>query len=185
MTLEDEQRPFSLPINVRTLPKRGRAVKFEANAEEATAIAAENDLVSVEAFSATATVQPWKGQGVAVTGRVQASVTQPCAVTAEPVSDVVDEEVDMIFVPQDSKLAKPRLNEEGEWVLSVDGDDPPETFLGDSIDLATVWLEHFTLGLDPFLRADGATFDSAVEDTTQRERSPFAALAALKNGQSS
>ncbi|MEL6504386.1 MAG: DUF177 domain-containing protein [Pseudomonadota bacterium] len=183
--MEDEQRPFTLPINVRTLPKRGRVVNFEANADQAAAIATENDLVSVEAFTATATVQPWKGQGVAVTGRVQASVTQPCAVSAEAVADTVDEEVDMIFVPQDSKLAKPRLNEEGEWVLSVEGDDPPETFVGDSIDLATVWLEHFTLGLDPFLRAPGASFDSAPEQAEQDKESPFAALAALKNGQSS
>ncbi|MEM9734524.1 MAG: DUF177 domain-containing protein [Pseudomonadota bacterium] len=179
----EEERPFTLPINVRTLPKRGRVVNFEANADEAAAIAAENDLVSVEAFSATATVQPWKGQGVAVTGRVRASVTQPCAVTGEPVNDDIEEEVEMIFVPQDSKLAKPRLNEEGEWVLSVEGDDPPETFVGDSIDLATIWLEHFTLGLDPFLRAEGARFEPGPEDLDDADESPFAALAALKTSQ--
>lgn len=179
--MEDEPRPFTLLINARTLPKRGRVVNFTAKPEQAAAIAVENDLVSVEIFTATATIQPWKGQGVSVTGRVQASITQPCAVTAEPVSDRVDEKVDMIYVPLDSKLAKPRLNEEGEWVLSVEGDDPPETFVGDSIDLAEVWLEHFTLGIDPYLRAEGADFQSAAADEPETAPSPFAALAALKD----
>ena len=64
-------------------------------------------------------------------------------------------------------------------ILDPMGDDIPDTFIGDSLDLAGPWLETFALGIDPFARIDGAEFSN--ENIDSERESPFAALAALKS----
>jgi len=177
MTSEDE-RPFAFPVKVRSLPSKGRLVTFEADADVAARIAEENDLNSIKSFICTAHVSPWRGDGVSVSGKVSAALAQACAISGEPLETSVSEEFDMIFVPQTSKLAKPRLSGENEWILDPEGDDVPDTFVGDTIDLAEPWLENFVLGLDPFARIDGA--EVAFEVSEDTAESPFAALARLK-----
>lgn len=171
--------PFEYAVNVRTLPRSGREERYEADETARAALAAANGLEEVRAFRADAKLMPWKKGGVQVKGRVRADVVQPCAATGEPLAASVDEEVDMLFVPAGSPLAKPRTDPDGELVFDPLGEDLPEPFEGDSIDLAALWCEFFTLGLDPNLRTEGATFES-VEEDAQKEPSPFAVLASLK-----
>ena len=171
--------PFSRPVNVRTLPKKGRRESFEANATEASAIAELYDLHAVETFTCRAEIAPWKGRGVRVRGRVDATTVQPCAITTDPLRRSISETFEALYVPEGSRLARPDALVDGELVLSAEGDDPPETFTGDSLDLAEIWLEHFALGLDPFARIEGATLDAEPLDAEENP-SPFAALAALK-----
>ncbi|MEE9314836.1 MAG: DUF177 domain-containing protein [Rhizobiaceae bacterium] len=178
----DEVAPFEFAANIRTLSKKGQHVKYSAPEDAREAIATTYELVSVESFEAKALLAPWKRDGVQVTGHIKANITQPCAISSEPLTAVVDETVEMFFVPDGSKLAKPRTNEEGEWVFDVEGNELPETFVGDSIDVAAVWLEYFSLGIDLFARKNGAAFEP-VEDGVEggdKPDSPFAALAGLK-----
>ena len=177
MTIDDEL-PFSQPVRVRGLPSRGLYLTYEADDEVAERIARENDLISVADFIATARVKPWQRDGVRVSGKVSAKLVQPCAVTGEPLETSLDEPFEITFVPEDSRLAKPRRSEDSEWILDPEGDDVPDTFNGDTIDLAGLWLETFVLGLDPFARIDGAELPEAATNTVQD--SPFAALEQLK-----
>ncbi|MEL6750944.1 MAG: DUF177 domain-containing protein [Pseudomonadota bacterium] len=171
--------PFTQPVNVRTLPKKGRREAFSASTDEATAIAMLYDLDAVETFVCRAEIAPWKGRGVRVRGTVEASIVQPCAITAEPLHRKVNEEFEALYVPEGSRLARPDALVNGELVLDAEGADPPEVFTGDSLDMAEIWLEHFALGLDPFARADDAELE-APEPPTDDAPNPFAALAALK-----
>ena len=177
MTADDE-RPFSFPVKVRSLPSKGRTVTFEADSDVAVRIAEENHLLLVKNFIATAHVSRWRGDGVSILGRVSAALVQACAVSGEPLETLVAEEFETIFVPQASKLAKPRFAGESEWIFDPEGDDIPDTFTGDTIDLADPWLETFVLGLDPFARIEGA--EIAVDVSEDVKESPFAALAQLK-----
>ncbi|MEE9374963.1 MAG: DUF177 domain-containing protein [Rhizobiaceae bacterium] len=174
--------PFTMPINVRTLPKKGKHLNYSAPEPVLITIAKAYDLISVEDFKADCLITPWKRDGVELRGTVRANITQPCAITAAPLQAIVKEKVEMFFVPDGSKLAKPRLNEEGEWVFDIDGTEIPDTYLGDSIDMAAVWLEFFSMGIDFFARLDGAEIHtvSPFEEEGIRPESPFAALAALK-----
>ncbi|MGI9356464.1 MAG: YceD family protein [Rhizobiaceae bacterium] len=177
MTVEDIS-PFSYPVKVQSLPSKGRLETFEADDGVAHKIAKENQLIAVESFVATAHVTPWKRDGVSVSGKVSAKLVQHCAISGEPLNTAVEESFEMLFVPDGSKLAKPRRSNDREWVIDPECDDVPDTFTGGTIDLAGPWLEIFVLGLDPFARAEGAELAAdAIEDVAE---SPFAALAQLK-----
>jgi hypothetical protein len=56
--------------------------------------------------------------------------------------------------------------------------DAPEPLVGNSIDLGALTVEFLALGLDPYPRKPGASFDYA--DPKDEDSSPFAALARLK-----
>uniref|UniRef100_UPI0013D89A43 DUF177 domain-containing protein n=1 Tax=Enterobacter ludwigii TaxID=299767 RepID=UPI0013D89A43 len=80
-------------------------------------------------------IRPYHGDGLAVTGRVQARVVQTCVVSLEPVANVIEEEVEASYRPVD-KL-KPHLVHDEEDGLAIDAsiaaDDP---LIGNEIDLA-------------------------------------------------
>ena len=175
------EKPFSRLVNVRTLPKRGRRERFAADEHECAAVAERFDLIAVDSLTAEAEIRPWRAGGVRVTGHVSARMSQPCAITADLIDTSLDEPFEVLLVPETSALARPATDPGGEILLDPDGDDPPDTFAGDSIDLADIWLEHMALGIDPFARARGATFEASAKGSVDEEHpSPFAALAALK-----
>ena len=89
MTAKDIS-PFSFPVKVQSLPSKGRFVTFEADDGVAHKIAEENQLIAVESFVATAHVTPWKRDGISVSGKVAAKIVQPCAISGEPLSTVVE-----------------------------------------------------------------------------------------------
>ncbi len=69
-------------------------------------------------------------------------------------------------------------------MLDPEGDDPPETFEGDSIDLWPFVLEMLVLALDPFPRAPDAQLPTGPDEANEPEnagKSPFAVLQALKS----
>ncbi|MEM8750922.1 MAG: DUF177 domain-containing protein [Pseudomonadota bacterium] len=182
MSEDDRKNPFSVPVNVRTLPRKGQQVRHEASEDERAALAGLHDLIAVESWRGECLLTPWKRDGVQLVGEVKAKIVQPCAVTLEPLHNEISEEFDLIFVPEGSKLALPHQNQDGELVFDADGDDLPETFTGDTIDLANVWLEFFSLAIDPFARHESADLDKVLTSAgvDPNESSPFAALSALK-----
>ena len=167
--------PIRHVVNVRTLPAKGREVEPDADAEERAALARHLGVPEVAAFRADAEITPWRADGVRVTGRLRAALTQECVVTLDPLDATIDTPFEALFVPADSRLARPL--EPSELVLDAEGDDPPDTFEGDTLDLGLVWVEHLVLALDPFPRKPGAELTGS--DDAPRE-SPFAALAALR-----
>ncbi len=173
-------KPFSHPINVKTLPRKGARERYEAPPEIRDAIASAYDVDAVSSFIASAEISHWKARGFRISGQVDALVIQPCAVTGEPLEVTVSEAVDATLVPTGSPLAKPRLDDAGELIFDAEGDDIPDEFDGTILDLADIWLEHFALGLDPFARAEGAEFESDTDEVNNGKASPFAVLAALK-----
>ncbi|MEP0944291.1 MAG: DUF177 domain-containing protein [Rhizobiaceae bacterium] len=179
MTHEIEKLAFAYPFNVRRLARKGQHIRFAADPDICARIARDYDLIEVKLFEVECKITPWKSDGVALSGSIRADVIQPCAVSAEPLRQKVEEEIDFIFLPEGSRLVRPPRFEEQEMILDPTGDDIPDTFMGDSLDLAGPWLETFVLGIDPFARIEGVEFSSDKLDS-ERE-SPFAALAALKS----
>lgn len=178
MSLEQPAAPFVYPFNVRKLARAGQAITFSADAETCRAIASAYDLIAVESFDVGCKLRPWKRDGVELVGQVVAKIVQPCAVSAEPLEQLVDEELEAIFLPEGSKLLRPLELTDQELIIDPMGADVPDTFTGDSIDLAEPWLEAFVLGIDPFARLEGAEFE--VDNASDESDSPFSALAKLK-----
>jgi len=109
---------------------------------------------------------------VHVVGRVSATVEQCCVVTLEPIRNEVEENIDLVY---SSEAAG------GGQSVDIDfaGEDPPEPLAGGVLDLGKIATEFLMLGIDPYPRTLGASFEPPQ---TRDEAHPFAALAALKKG---
>ncbi|MCT8990797.1 DUF177 domain-containing protein [Chelativorans sp. SCAU2101] len=174
--------PVSYELNVSRLPAKGITITMEADTAQRVALARTHGLLSVEFFSTELLVRPWRGDGVRVTGRVTADMTQACVVTLEPLAARVDEEISAVFIPEGSKLARIE-GESGEIVIEPEGADLPETFSGDTIDLGALAEEFFALGIDPYPRKEGAAFDITAEPPEEAAAGPLQeALMRLRNG---
>ncbi|MET3790151.1 YceD family protein [Aquamicrobium terrae] len=158
----EEKSPVSFPVHVARLPQKGLPVVIEADEAQRKALAEAHGLLSVDSYRAEMLVTAWKRNGVKVSGHVAADITQACVVTLEPLKAHIDEAVEGLFLPQDSKLA--RLEQQGEMVLDADGPDSPETFTGDTIDAGALAEEFFGLAIDPYPRKPGVTLEASGSD---------------------
>lgn len=185
MNKNNKTTPLEYIINVNVLPATGFKVDVAANKDECVALAAEVKVLKVESLKAELVLRRWRKDGVGIKGRIFASVVQECVITLEPVESDFVEEVERTFLPEGSRLAKPRLNDDGEMVLDLEGADIPDMFMGGQLDVWEIILEHLQLGLDPFPRAEGAQLvgygDDDNEQVEEDKPSPFAALSALKD----
>lgn len=147
--------PVSFPVHVARLPKNGMPVTVEADAKQRASLAEAHGLLAVESWRADLLVEPWKRNGVQVSGSVRATILQACIVTLDPLAAVIDEPVEGLFLPEDSKLGRLGFGEGGEIMLDADGPDSPETFSGDTIDVGALAEEFFGLAIDPYPRKPG------------------------------
>ena len=157
----DAQGPVSFVANVARLPHKGLPVVIDADDRQRAALATEHELLSVERYRAELLVAPWKRHGVKVSGRVEADITQACIVTLDPVAAHIDELVEALFLPEQSKLGRQGFEGGGEIVLDADGPDSPETFSGDTIDVGALAEQFFGLAIDPYPRKAGASVEAA------------------------
>lgn len=160
--------PIRRRVAVAAIPEDGQTVEIVADAAERESIARANDLPSVERFAAKLELRHVGREGVAARGRLEAEATRVCVVTLEPFVETIREDIDLRFSPEGSAP-----QHEGE------DDDPPDPILGGEIDLGAAVSEFFTLGLDPYPRKPGASFDAST--VNDEAGSPFAALKALKS----
>ena len=149
--------PVSFEANVARLPHKGMPVVIEADAAQRAALAADHGVVSVESWRAELLVEPWKRNGVKVSGEVNAVITQQCVVTLEPLTVTISEAVSGLYFPEDSKLGRLGFHAAGEVHLDAEGPDSPETFSGDAIDVGALAEEFFGLAIDPYPRSEGAS----------------------------
>lgn len=175
---DNDDAPFSYPVKVGHISANPVRIALEADKDELKALAKSWNVLSVDALKAELQVSRWKKDGIKIFGSVQATITQACIVTLEPITSRIDEQVEQIFVPEGSKLARIITNDEGEMVLDPDGPDIPEQFTGDTVDAGEVVAEFVALAIDPYPRKEGAEFAGFGEKETQEERkpSPFAVL---------
>ena len=149
--------PVSFRANVARLPQKGLPVVVEADLRQRAALAEAHALLSVERYRADLLVTSWKRNGIKVSGTVVADITQECVVTLEPLQDHIEEEVEAVFLPEDSKLGRQGFDGGGEMLLDAEGPDSPETFSGDTIDVGALAEEFFGLAIEPYPRKPGAS----------------------------
>jgi uncharacterized metal-binding protein YceD (DUF177 family) len=176
----NSESPVSLLANVARLPNKGLPVVIEADTGQRARLAQLHGLASVERYRAELLVTSWKGNGVKVSGNVEADIVQECIITLEPVESRISEEVSALYLPEDSKLGREGFHAGGEILLAAEGPDSPETFTGDTIDVGALAEEFFELAIDPYPRKQGAGLGQVEDDAEDAPDSPFARLSALK-----
>jgi uncharacterized metal-binding protein YceD (DUF177 family) len=168
--------PWSVPVALSDIPENGR--RFDLTADEATRseVAKIAGLRSLPRLQATFDVARQGSQALRVDGEVSATVGQNCVVTLEPIDNEVREEVSLVFAPPEA----PSPGQDDDDDAEVIDPGEPEPLEGDMIDLGALATEFLIVGIDPYPRKPGATFEPpTVEDDSAH---PFAALAALKKG---
>lgn len=182
--IEKRDPILTLPVIVARIKSLGEVVKAKADAKQCAELTDRLNILSVNAFAIDARVTPFKKTGARIEGRVTGDVEQACVVTLKPVKQTIDEPFSLTLVPVGSPFAR-KTNDElagGEMIIDPEGEDPPEEFEGDSIDVGAYAEEFFALALDDYPRADDADFEDHIEDKggPDSDENPFAALAGLK-----
>jgi uncharacterized metal-binding protein YceD (DUF177 family) len=180
--LPEETPAFTHMVKVGHISHNPFELHLEAGDRERAELAKLWKVVSVDALSADLKIRRWKKDGIRIFGEIAGRVTQNCVVTLEPLENDIAEEIDQIFVPEGSALARIPANDHGEVIVDPDGPDLPETFVGDAIDVGAVVAEFAAMGIDPYPRKPGVAFSAHIEQPAEEDRkpSPFAVFKNLK-----
>lgn len=168
---------LSHPIRFADLPQRKsthvRLVPDEGQLEDLA------DRLSVDIFRKVRLdleLRPGPGRDWTLTGKLGATVVQPCRVTVEPVTTRIDETIARRYTPD---MTTP----EGE---EVEMDDDTLEPLPAILDLGDILEEALALAIPEFPRAaaadelDMTATPAGAEPLTDDAIKPFAGLAALK-----
>lgn len=166
--------PF--PVPVAEIPSAGRCFDLRADQETRRAVAEAASVPVILQLSATFQVVPALGGGVRVLGAVKATIEQNCVVTLEPLQSRIEEQVDVVFAPPAAAAPVVRITN-----VEVSESDAAELLDGGMVDLGALAVEFLILGVDPYPRRPGASFE-APEVKNDAGEHPFAALSALKHG---
>lgn len=159
---------ISFPLQVNRLPARGQTVLIELDEKNRSELAERHDLVSVKNYHAELLAKPWKREGVRISGTLSAEIEQTCVVTLEPMTSRVETEVSGIFIPEGSRIGRHDI-EGGEIVVEAEGDDIPEAFTGDSVNVGHLVEEFFALEIDPYPRKPGASVPAPKNKETEEQ----------------
>ncbi len=167
-----------ISLRDRLQPIEGR---LEFGGNERARLASFLKLESLDDFSFRYRLEPVSGERFRLTGHLSARLTQACVVTLEPVSEEVEEAVDLECWPQDQ--IKEEVEEEQAIGPEALPDDPPVPIIGDQIDLGALAAEILASAINPYPRKDGVAFDwedrKAMDEG--KAEGPFAELEKLKS----
>lgn len=170
--------PWRVPVAVEDIAETGARFDLAADDEVRAAIARLAGLRDLPRLQATFEITRQGGDGLRVSGRVSATVGQNCVVTLEPLVSDVEEDVEVVFMPQ-SAAAQNGDGKAGGLPVDAKWDDP-EPLVGGVVDLGALATEFLILGINPYPRKAGATFEPPRD--LQPEPGPFAALAGWTKG---
>lgn len=149
---QNDTPEFSRPADIRGIT--AEPVVLEANEEEREALARRFSLVSVNALSATLSLEA-EGDEISATGTLTAEIVQSCAVSGDDLAQSIHEDISLRFVP----LAKLEASEEDEEIELEEGDLDEIGYEGTSFDLGEAVAQSLALAIDPF--AEGPNADEA------------------------
>jgi uncharacterized metal-binding protein YceD (DUF177 family) len=166
---------FSFTISVDKIAAAGMQVTLQANDKQRALLAERFDLLELTHFSALFDLHSGRADmAVSVTGAIKADLVQPCVATLEPLPQHVEEQVDVLFMP--------------EAMLEGDGSGPPtielnqqeiEPLINGVIDLGELASQYLGAALDPYPRKEGLGPIEAEYGTEIKTTNPFAKLAEL------
>jgi hypothetical protein len=169
------EHPWSAVVRLDEVGETGKHVELEASEATRDALPKPAGVDAVERATARFNLTRRGRDGLRVSGTVRATVRQSCVVTLEPVVNEIDEAVDVEFLPAPDVSG---LEADSEIVLTQSADER-EPLVDGAVDLGALATEFLILGVDPYPRKAGVTFE-APQAASDQTGHPFAALAVLK-----
>jgi Large ribosomal RNA subunit accumulation protein YceD len=172
--MSETERPWSATIRLDDVGETGRHVELEAGEAVRAALAKPAGVDAIERLVARFDLTRRGRDRLHVSGEVSGTVQQTCVVTLEAVTNDIKETIDVTFAPP-----REPVSESAELDIDAAPSEEVEPLVGNTLDLGLIATEFFLLGIDPYPRKPGVTFDApkAAADTAGH---PFAALAALQ-----
>jgi uncharacterized metal-binding protein YceD (DUF177 family) len=176
------QAPESAPLTrkIRVVDIDDSAPKtLEATPGERAKIADLLDLQALDRLCFSYRLRRGAGGRVRLSGRLEATVTQTCVLSLEPVGTSVDVPVEVEFWP--TRLVDD-LEQKAEDPVQPGLLDWPEAIEDGIIDIGPVIYETFATALEPYPKKEGASFhwSQGMPEPEPSESGPFAALKQLK-----
>jgi hypothetical protein len=169
------ERPWNATVRLDEISETGRHVELEASEPVRTALAKPAGVDAVERLVARFDLTRRGRDKVLVSGEVIGTVRQTCVVTLDPIVNEINEAIDLTFAPSHEQVDKtPKID-----LDAPSSNDELEPLIGNSVDLGLIATEFFILGIDPYPRKPGVSFD-APKAASDPESHPFARLAALQ-----
>lgn len=168
---------LDMGVRVDEVPTEGRKYEFNADEETLALLTQNSPASSVTKFEGHIDMRPIRG-GMEAKGKLKAVLQQPCVVTLEPVDEQIDVSIERIYLRGEEPELDVTAN--GEVFVDLEASADNEWFDSDKIDLSDFIYEQFLLNLDPYPKQEGAQMPDVKDDDDPGEKSPFAALAALK-----
>lgn len=164
---------FHRPIRIDQIGEGEMRQHVTADADERRRLMGRFGLLALDTLVADYALRR-DAAGILATGRLTASVAQPCVASGEPVPESIDEPFTIRFQPEG-------VVQNSEDELS---DDAMDTifYTGQAIDLGEAAAETLALALDPYPRApDAESTLRAAGVLREEEAGPLSAFGALKD----
>ena len=169
------ERPWSATVRLEEIGETGRHVELEASEPVRAALAKPAGVDAIERLVARFNLTRRGRDKVHVSGEVSGTVRQSCVLTLDPIVNEINEPMDLTFAPPPEQVDKtPKID-----LDAPSSDDDVEPLIGNAVDLGLVTTEFFILGIDPYPRKPGVSFDGP-KAASDPESHPFARLAALQ-----
>ncbi|MDA7965008.1 DUF177 domain-containing protein [Ruegeria sp.] len=166
------------PLRVADLPQNAPTpFDLRPGAAQLETLKQELGLLGLRKLSFTGTVQAQGKRDWLLTGKLGATVIQPCVITLEPVTTRIDTPVRRVFLAD--------WDEPDEPEFEMPEDDETEA-LGPEIDPAQIMAEALSLALPQYPRKEDAEIGTASftepgkRAMTDEDAKPFAGLADLR-----
>ncbi|MDA0704077.1 MAG: YceD family protein [Proteobacteria bacterium] len=177
----DPKPEFSRLIELAKLEHGPITLNIWAEPEERLRIAERFGLISLDALDADLEVTAIGPDSVRVTGRLHATLAQPCIASLEPVPAEVDDSFTVLWT------AGAGWQDEDDLGLEIEVEGIVVQAHADSVDLGEAVAQQLALMLDPYPRVSALEESEVVTDIPEsaaedgKTRRPFAESEALKS----
>ena len=165
---------FSRPVRVEHINRIGGDTHIEADEAERVALMRRFGLLALDRLEARYSLTEAE-DGIVARGHVDATLSQACVATGQPVPERIATDFTLRFVVEDATPAE-------EEEMELDAQDVDTVgYDGLSIDMGEAVAETMALTMAPYPRAPDA--DATLREAgvlSEEQASPFAALLALK-----
>src|SRR5437764_6977688 len=135
--MTNAERPWSATIRLDEIAETGRHVELEASEEVRAALAKPAGVDAIERLVARFDLTPRGRDRLYVSGEVSGTVRQTCVVTLDPVTNEIDEPIDIDFAPP----REPRENAAEIDIDAASPNDEVEPLIANAVDLGLLATE--------------------------------------------
>lgn len=163
---------FSHVVKLSEIGEHSQNIHLSADETARSGLIKRFDLAALDSLEAEISLKP-EGAGILATGRFTAKLAQYCIASTDPVPALLDEPVNIRFIPE------PTVRGE----IELEADDCDTMFHGgQTIDLGEAIAQSLLLALDPYPRSpESEKALKAAGVKSEDEAAPLGALASLKD----